>query len=107
METLPITSIILSKDSELQKSYFKACRVEEEFWRQKSRSLWLESGDKNTNYFHKQVEARKSFKAVNEINFQGTLIKDPEEIKKAAFLTFKDLFSAPEDAPLNPMDHPF
>ena len=107
MDTLLITNIILSKESDLQKSYFKSCRVEEEFWRQKSRSLWLKSGDKNTTYFHKQAEARKDYKAVTEINSQGTLIKDPEEIKKAAFLFFKDLFSAPEDSPLNPTDHPF
>ena len=107
MDILPISKSTLSKESELQKSYFQACRVEEEFGRQKSRSLWLESGDKNTNYFHKQAEARKSFKAVTEINFQGSLIKDFEEIKKAAFLTFKDLFSALDEEPLNPLDHPF
>ena len=107
MDSIPITSTTISKESELQKVYFKACRVEEEFWRQKSRSMWLKSGDKNTSYFHKQAEYRKSYKAVNEINFHGSLIKEPEEIKKAAYLTFKDLFSAPEDAPLNPSDHPF
>ena len=69
--------------------------------------MWLESGDKNSNYFHKQAEARKSFKAVIEINFQGSLIKYFEEINKATFLTFKDLFTAPDEDPLNPMDHPF
>ena len=92
MDSIPITSITISKESELQKSYFKSWRVEEEFWCQKSKSMWLKSGDKNTSYFHKQAESRKSYKAVNEINFRGSLIKDPEEIKKAAFLTFKDLF---------------
>ena len=107
MDIAPLSSETLAKEADLQKDFFKACRAEEEFWRQKSRSLWLKSGDKNTNYFHKQAEARKGFKTVNEINFQGTLIKDHAEIKKAAFLTFKDLFSAPADSPLNPLDHPF
>ena len=107
MDILPISKSTLSIESDLQKSYFQACRIEEEFWHQKSRNLWIESGDKNTNYFHKQAEARKSFKAVTEINFRGSLIKDSEEIKKAAFLTFKDLFYALDEDPLNPLDHPF
>ena len=66
---------IQSKETELQKALFQACRVEEEYWRQKSKSMWLESGDKNTTYFHKQAEARKNYKAVTKIYYQGTLVK--------------------------------
>ena len=98
---------IQTKETELQKSFFQACRVEEEYWRQKSRSMWLESGDKNTTYFHKQAEARKNYKAMTEVYYQGTLVKDFEDIKKAAFTTFKDLLSTPDDEPLNPSSHPF
>lgn len=65
MESCPISESIYKREIELQKTFFQACRVEEKFWRQKSRSLWIESGDKNTNYFHKQVEACKNFKAVS------------------------------------------
>ena len=68
--------------------------------------MWLESGDKNTSYFHKQAEARKNYKAVTEINYQGSLVKKFDDIKKAAFNTFKDLFTAPDEDPLNPLDHP-
>ena len=81
MEASPISDCLLQKEEELQKAFFSACRLEEEFWRQKSRSLWLLSGEKNTKYFHKQAEARKNFKAVSEINFQGDLIKYYEGIK--------------------------
>jgi len=34
-------------------------REEEQKWRIKSRQLWLQEGDKNTAFFHKQVTIRK------------------------------------------------
>ena len=71
----------LQKEEDLQKEYHRACRAKEEHWRQKSRSLWMQAGDKNTSYFHKQAESRKQFKIVNEIQYQGNLVKDFEDIK--------------------------
>lgn len=42
-------------------------REEETKWRIKSRQLWLQGGDKNTTYFHKQATARKLRNNVNTI----------------------------------------
>ena len=81
--------------------------MEEEYWREKSWNLWLLSGDKNTNYFHKQAEAHKNYNAVAEINFQGELIKEFDGIKQAAHATFKDLFTAPVEDPIDVMAYPF
>ena len=101
MEDVEVSQELLQKEENLQKYFHRACRVEEEYWRQKSRSMWLQAGDKNTRYFHKQAEARKHFKTVNEIQFQGNLVKDFEGIKKAAHSYFKDLFLAPEEDPID------
>jgi len=84
LEEVDITHELLTREAKLQKTYHQACREEEEYWRQKSRSLWLQAGDKNTRYFHQQAEAHKHFKTVNEIHFQDQEIKDFEGIKQVA-----------------------
>ena len=70
MDFNPISDCLLRKEENLQKAFHSAYRMEEEFWRKKSRNLWLLSGDKNTKYFHKQAVARKNYKAVSEIIYQ-------------------------------------
>jgi exonuclease III len=93
MEGKEITQESLAKEDHLQRTMHQACKEEEGYWQQKSRNLWLEAGDKNTNYFHKQAEARKQFKAVKEIHDQDQVITDFEGIKNASFETFKDLYT--------------
>ncbi|XP_074288011.1 uncharacterized protein LOC141613169 [Silene latifolia] len=36
------------------------CRQEEQFWRQRSRALWLKDEDRNTSFFHRQAGQRKA-----------------------------------------------
>lgn len=107
MENSVITQSVLQKEVELQKALHKASRDEEEYWRQKSRNLWLQAGDKNTSFFHKHVEARKKFKNVSEIRIRDTMVNDFEGIKRAAFSFFKDLYSAPDDQPIDPQAYPY
>eukprot|EP00253_Pinus_taeda_P035876 PITA_35876 len=59
------------------------------------------AGDKNASYFHKQAKARKHFKTVHEIHYQNTVVKYSEGIKRATHSFFKDLYSAPEDPPID------
>jgi ribonuclease HI/exonuclease III len=106
MEQKEITPEILKKEDSLQRDWHQACRLEENYWRQKSRSLWLKEGDRNTAYFHKQTEARKHHNAVMEVQIRDTTITDPEGIKQAAYETFEKLYTAPKDVELNQQTYP-
>jgi len=66
-ENEEITKEILEKEADLQQKLLKASLAEEEYWRIKSRRLWLEAGDRNTSFFHKQAQARKNFNNIIEI----------------------------------------
>lgn len=46
--------LLQSINNELQKAY----QAEENFWRQRSRVLWLSLGDKNSGYFHATSRGR-------------------------------------------------
>ena len=107
MEKTVVSQGLLQKEAELQKDFHKASKEEEEFWRQKSRNLWLQAGDKNTSFFHKQAAAHKHYKIFNEIQHQNAVVKYFEGIKRAAHSLFKDLYSAPKDPPIDPHAYPF
>lgn len=51
----------------------KAYKNEEEYWKQRSRILWLSLGDKNSGYFHAITRGRK---AINKFS----ILEDEEGI---------------------------
>jgi hypothetical protein len=60
MEINDITNLELEKEQASQRKTFRAFYQEEEYWRLKSRSLWLKYGDRNTNFFHWNFRAHLS-----------------------------------------------
>lgn len=79
----------IAKEGNLQQNFHKACLQEEEYWRQKSRSLWLKARDRNTSSFHKQAQSRRSFNTIYEIKEDLVTHKDFTSIKGAAFSHFE------------------
>jgi ribonuclease HI len=106
MEHQEVTPKTLQQEDNLQRQWHKACRAEEDYWRQKSRSLWLKEGDRNTGYFHKQAEARKQYKAVTEVQVQNKTIADPEGIKQAAYEAFETLYTEPKGTEMDQQRYP-
>jgi hypothetical protein len=67
---------------------------EEKEWRLKYWPLWLQVGDKNTYFFHKQSKSRQQRNIVEKIKTaSGTWINSFEEIKKATTSHFRELYT--------------
>jgi hypothetical protein len=68
--------------------------IDEEHWRQKSRAIWLKSGDRNTKFFHKFASAKRNQKHIWEIwDELGQEHRGQEALKVGANKYFKNLFS--------------
>lgn len=82
---------IQSLNAELSMAY----KAEEEFWKQKSRQLWLSLGDNNTGYFHAITKGRKTinkFMMIEDIN--GSPVYEEEQIAKVITDYYKYLFTS-------------
>ena len=83
----------LEKEKAAQAKSFLSFRQEEEFWRLKSRSLWLKEGDRNTYFFHRQCRPRLSRNHIFEItSLDKTLFKGHEQLKLAGVTRFQNLY---------------
>ena len=67
---------------------------EERMWKQRSRSLWLQSGDQNTKYFHCQATYRKRRNYIHGIrDSAGDWQSRDEVVAKTIVEYYKDLFT--------------
>lgn len=73
-------------------------RREEEMDRQRSRTDWLKSGDRNTGFFQARAKARaRSNRILALKNSDGLLVNEQEEIERVAVEFYQGLFTAQEN----------
>jgi len=95
MENRDVTPALLDKEVKIQRSTFHSFRLEEEYWRIKSRSLWLKAGDRNTTFFHRQYRARLCRNHISEITIaEGQTCKRFSHIKEAVVNHYSQLYTA-------------
>lgn len=67
---------------------------EESLWKQKSRKDWLALGDRNTRYFHSQVNKRRHVNNIKSLKLADDLwCYDEEKIKHEVVSFFRKLYT--------------
>ena len=80
------------QENELYLQLYRVNREEETKWRLKSRQLWLQGGDKNSIFFHKQTKAKKIRNSVSSIlDAEGDRQRTREAIRRAVTDHYRDL----------------
>lgn len=66
---------------------------EEEFWKQKAGTKWLQDGDKNTKFFHSYVKGRRRKLHIGEIiSSQGETLSEENTIGDEAVRFYSQQF---------------
>ncbi|KAJ0237352.1 Toll/interleukin-1 receptor homology (TIR) domain-containing protein [Hirschfeldia incana] len=72
-----------------------AYKAEEEFWRQRSRIIWLALGDKNSGYFHAIAKGRRARNRMTVIeDAEGRAYYEEEQIAGQIAGYFSDIYSS-------------
>ena len=81
--------------SSLNGELLAAYRAEEEFWRQRSRLVWLVAGDKNSGYFHAVAKGRGARNKISVLeDAAGTVLYEEELIAHEIVTYFQQIFSS-------------
>ncbi|XP_074303811.1 uncharacterized protein LOC141638297 [Silene latifolia] len=74
-------------------------KQEEQYWRHRSRALWLKDGDRNTKFFHSRAGERKRKNFIGKlIDDSGRVREGEHEVAVVANEYFRGLFTSAEPA---------
>lgn len=66
--------------------------LEEMYWNQRSKTVWLKNGDRNTKFFQQKASQRKRWNTIDKIqNNEGTWLETDEQINSHAAEFYKEL----------------
>jgi hypothetical protein len=86
----------------LEEERNKLLLAEEELWRQRSRAIWIKSGDQNTKFFHQFASFRRNNKHIWEVlDENGQVHFGQEALKKEANRHFKSFFEESGHSTIN------
>ena len=71
--------------------------IEETYWRQKSREIWLKEGDRNAGFFHRMENSRKRRNRLSQLRINGAWAIEQGTLDQDIVRAFKNLLSDPGD----------
>jgi hypothetical protein len=84
---------------------FKLSRLEDQkemYWRQRAHVSWLQSGDRNTKYFHSFASERKKMNRIKKLKRDdGGVVEDEEAMREVATNYFSSLFTSSTGTRMN------
>lgn len=91
-----ISADITTEERNTIKDDFHQAYLEEEiYWKQKSRIMWLRSGDRNTHYFHAITKFRRARNTISsKQDDQGVIRKGYKEVSDVATKYFQNLYAS-------------
>ena len=73
-------------------------QLEEDFWKIRARSNWLQLGDRNTKYFHHHASQRKRKNALTNLeDGKGQVIENQQKLETHMVNYFKELYAVDKD----------
>lgn len=82
------------KERELLADYEDILSKEEVFWKQKSREIWLQVGDKNNKFFHNVTKQRRNLNRITKLETQGNqMVGDPQIIRNEIIQFYSNLLN--------------
>jgi hypothetical protein len=79
--------------SSLEKRKVDILRLDEETWSLISQSIWLQSGDKNTKYFHKFVEHKRLTNTIWVLtDLEGHNLTSRVDLRSVYFKFFRTMY---------------
>ena len=77
-------------------------------WNQRSRALWLKSGDRNTKFFHAVASQRRKRNKIEGLMEEGVWLESLEDIERVILNYFSSIYSTDHpnsfEASLNAVD---
>ena len=65
--------------------------MEETFWRQKSRALYVKEGDNNTHFFHRFANSHRRANHIRSVEVDGVLYEDEPVVRAQVVQFYQDL----------------
>lgn len=93
-----------SSKNRLLSKYHEIISIEETFWRQRSRALYLKEGEKNAQFFHMTALKHRVANMISSLSSNRGILSDKDEIRKEAVNLFSNLLGGEDSLDIRNQD---